>query len=344
MKVSFAQLQQQLNKGLADVYFVAGDEPLLVGEALDAIRSKARESGFEDREVFVAGQGFDWDSIRASAGNMSLFASLRIVEVRLPTGKPGRVGGPMLSDLAANPPPDTLLIIIAEQFDSAVAKSKWVANVSSAAVTVITRGVSANELPRWIESDLSRHGLTYDPEVVELLVHRVEGNLLAARQEIDKLALLSDSGHVDLELVQQSVADGARFDVFQLADVALSGDQSRAVRMLYGLRSEGIAAPLVLWSLVRESMMLASLFTAIEQGASVGVAMKQARVWSSRQQLVSACLRRHNRTTIDYLISASAGADRIVKGAAFGSPWDALLELLQAIGQPGSGVRGQLAG
>jgi DNA polymerase-3 subunit delta len=343
VKVSLAQLGKQLAGGLSSVYFVAGDEPLQIGEALDAIRLAARKQGYEDREVFVVGAGFNWDSIRNSAGNMSLFATRRIVEVRLPTGKPGRVGGPMLAELAEDPPPDTLLIIIAEQFDSAVAKAKWVEKVSAAGVAVITRPVSLADLPAWIENNLRQQGLSFDPAVVELLVHRVEGNLLAARQEIDKLALLATDAHVSVDLAQQSVADGARFDVFQLSDVALRGDQTRAIRMLYGLRSEGVAAPLVLWALVRESLSVTSVWLKMEQGVPAGTAMKQSGIWSSKQQLMSSCLRRHNRESIDYLLMAAVKADRIVKGASYGSPWDALLELLQAIGQPGAGVRGQLS-
>ena len=336
MKISLPQLNKQLKGGLAEVYFVAGDEPLLIGEALDGIRARARKDGYEDREVFVVGAGFDWDVIRNSASNMSLFASRRIVEIRLPTGKPGRVGGPMLAELAAKPPPDTLLIIVAEQFDSATAKSKW-------AGQLIDSAISVDQLPAWIEQNLHRQSLTYDRDVIELLVHRVEGNLLAARQEIDKLGLLSTNSHVSLELAIESVADGARFDVFQLADVALRGDVSRAVRMLYGLRAEGVAPALTLWALVRESMSVASVWLKINQGVPAGVAMKESGVWSARQQLMTQCLRKHNRESIDYLLQAAVTADRIVKGAHYGSAWDALLELLYAIGTPEEGVRGQLS-
>ena len=191
MKISLPQLKKHLSRGLGSVYLVAGDEPLLLGEALDEIRVAARKEAYADREVFVVGSGFDWDSIRASAGNMSLFASRRIVEVRLPTGKPGRAGGAMLVELALDPPQDTLLIVIAEKFDSSVAKSKWVAKLTAAGIAIIVKGISVNELPAWIEKTLRQRDLSYDPDVVDLLVHRVEGNLLAARQEIDKLAPVS---------------------------------------------------------------------------------------------------------------------------------------------------------
>lgn len=343
MKISLPQLNKQLKDGLAEVYFVAGDEPLLIGEALDGIRARARKEGYEDREVFVVGTGFDWDLIRNSASNMSLFASRRIVEIRLPTGKPGRVGGPMLAELAAKPPPDTLLLIIAEQFDSTTAKSKWVGKLIDSVITVIVRPISVAQLPAWIEKNLQRQSLTYDREVVELLVHRVEGNLLAARQEINKLCLLATSSHVSLELAIESVADGARFDVFQLADVALQGDVTRAVRILYGLRAEGVAPALTLWALVRESMSVASVWLKVDQGVPEGVAMKQSGIWSARQQLTKQCLRKHNRESINYLLQAAVTADRIVKGAHYGSAWDALLELLYAIGAPEEGARGQLS-
>jgi len=343
LNVTPAQLKKQLKEGIAPVYFVAGDEPLLINEVLDSIRSAARADGYEDREVFLANASFDWDLLRSGMSNMSLFAARRIIEVRLPTGKPGRVGGAMLAELAADPAPDTLLLVIAEQFDNKTAKAKWAKTLAELGVAVVVKPVSPEQLPVWLGRTVKQQGLVFSDAALELLAHHVEGNLLAAKQEIDKLALIAPDGQVDEDLVQQSVADGARFDVFQLSETVLAADQSRAIRILYGLRTEGIAAPLVLWVLAREATTLASAHAKLESGMPMGKALQEAGVWRSRQGPVGQCLKRHNADSIAYLLSAACAADKIVKGGQQGEPWGALLELVQAIGQPQLQIRGQLS-
>jgi len=343
LKLSAAQLNGQLKDGLAPVYLVGGEEPLIANDALDTIRAAARGEGYDDREVFVVGTGFNWDSVRSSMDTMSLFSARRIIEVRLPTGKPGRTGSAMLAELAENMPPDTLLIVICEQFDNNVAKAKWVTRVADAGVAIIIKPVSPEQLPSWLAKAVKKAGLTFAPDALELLAHHVEGNLLAAQQEIDKLALIAPDAQVSAELVEQSVSDGARFTVFQLADAVLGPDPARAVRVLYGLRAEGVAAPLVLWALVKEATTLTSVWTKINAGQAAGQAMQQSGVWRSRQGLVGQCLRRHNQHSIERLLGAASKADRIAKGGLQGSPWGALLELTQAIGQPQGVIRGQLS-
>jgi len=343
LNLTLAQLRTQVNDGLLPVYLVAGDEPLLINEALDLLRIAARKDGYEDREVYVAGGKFDWDQLRSGLDTISLFASRRIVEVRLPTGKPGRTGGAMLAELAENPAPDTLLVIIAEEFDNSIAKTKWVKTVSAAGALVQIKPVTIAQLPVWLERTIKQAGLKFDDDAIEVLTHHVEGNLLAARQEIDKLALIAPDGHVDADMVRQSVADGARFDVFQLSDAVVGADQQRAIRILNGLKSEGIAAPLVLWALVREVMTLSAVWSGMQGGKPAGRAMQDAGVWRNRQDGVGRCLRRHNEESMQYLLQAAAMADRVVKGGKQGSPWGALLELVQAIGQPQTAVRGQLS-
>ncbi|HJP03871.1 MAG: DNA polymerase III subunit delta [Chromatiales bacterium] len=334
MKITADKITSQLSKGLSPVWFISGDQPLLVGEAMDAVRAAARAEGFDERESHVADARFNWDKLLAGLDNLSLFANRKIVEVRLATGKPGREGGAAIAELVANPPPDTLFIISSPKLDSATSKTKWAKTIATGGVYVDVRAPGPGQLPGWLRGRLRAAGLECDDEALELLALRVEGNLLAAQQEISKLSLLAGGKPVTAEVVQRSVADGARYDVFQLADAAIGQDVKRAVRILYGLRREGVAPELTLWALARESSTLVSLWTRVEQGTPPGRAMSEARVWSSRQPMLSRALRSHDQGSIRRLAAKASLTDRIVKGASPGLPWNALLELVLLIAQP----------
>jgi len=335
VKLTADKLASQVAKGLAPIYFVCGDEPLLVGETIDAIRAAARQQGYDERESYSADARFDWAALRAGLNNMSLFASRKIVEIRLTTGKPGQKGGAAITELVAAPPPDTLFILSAPQIDKRTASSKWAQALERNAVWVGIRPLATEQLPAWIGQRMAAAGLTCDDAALEILADRVEGNLLAAQQEISKLALLADGKRITSEFVSQSVADGARFDVYQLADAALSQDVSRAVRILYGLRSEGVAPALTLWALVREVNALISVWARVEQGVPAGRAMNEARIWRARQPLLSRALKNHTEASVRRLAASAGVADRIVKGARLGQPWNALLELVLLIARPG---------
>lgn len=331
MKLNPRQLNSHLSTGVAPVYLVSGDEPLLVDETIDAIRAAAAGQGIVDREVHVAERGFNWAEFTAGLQNLSLFSTHRIVELRLPTGKPGDQGSRFLSAVAGEPLPDTVLLVRTPGLDSRAAKSKWVTSLARDAVWIVLRAPETGALPKWIAERLARAGLTGDSEAVELLAARVEGNLLAAKQEIDKLILLAEDGRVTVETVRAAVADGARFDVFQLTDAALAGDRKRAARILHGLQREGVAAPLVMWSLSREIGSVVDVVFRVSSGTSVARAMADAGVWRSRQRLIDRAARSLDLNSARRLLAGASRADRIVKGARRGQPWNALLELTLAL-------------
>ena len=331
MKLNPGQLSSHLSSGVAPVYLISGDEPLLVDETRDAIRASAAEQGIVDRQVYVAERSFNWDEFAAGLQNLSLFATHRLVELRLPTGKPGDKGGRFLTAVAGDPIPDTVLVVVTPALDSRTAKSKWASSLARHAVWIALRAPDAAALPKWIAGRLHAAGLKGDPQALELLAARVEGNLLAAKQEIDKLVLLAEDGRVTIDTVRAAVADGARFDVFQLTDAALAGDRSRAARILHGLHREGVAAPLVMWSLAREVGLVVDVVYRLNGGCSVTKAMTDARVWRSRQSLIGRAVRSLDLKSAQQLLVGACHADRIVKGARRGQAWNALLELTLAL-------------
>jgi DNA polymerase-3 subunit delta len=331
VKLNPQQLDDHLSGELAPVYLVSGDEPLLVDEVLAGLRSAASKQGYTERDYHVAERWFDWSELASGMQNMSLFSERRIIEIRLPTGKPGDKGSRFFVAAAENPTPDTIIIVITPSLDSKVAKSKWVSSLTRAGVWLALRAPDAAGLPTWINARLKAAGLRADRDALQLLVAQVEGNLLAAKQEIDKLKLLAIEGQVTIDTVRTSVADGARFDVYQLGDAALSGNRARAARILYSLEKEGVAAPLVLWSLVREITAVSEIIFRVSGGQSVGQAMAGAKIWSSRQQLIRQAMRGRDVRFARGLIASARRADRIVKGSRKGQPWNALLELTMTL-------------
>ncbi|MBL8200487.1 MAG: DNA polymerase III subunit delta [Chromatiales bacterium] len=325
---------------LASVYLISGDEPLLVNEVIDALREAAIASGCEERESHVVERSFSWSNVTASLRNLSLFSTGKLVEIRLPTPTPGDEGSRALRQLAARDPDGNILVIITPALTRKAADSAWAGALASAGVWVETRPPTLAELPQWIARRFRAAGLTCDEEGVDLLAGRVEGNLLAAQQEIDKLALLHPPGTaLDVGLIRAAVADGARFDVFQLGDAALAGDVERAVRVLGGLREEGTAAALVLWSLVREALVLVDAGIRASRDGSAARGVQGAGVWQSRSDLYIRALRHHKPGTLRRLLRMAGRADQVVKGARPGEPWNALLELTLALaGRPLKGA------
>ncbi|MDJ0928452.1 MAG: DNA polymerase III subunit delta [Gammaproteobacteria bacterium] len=335
MRLNPQQLRSQLrSKGVGPLYLVSGDEPLLVDETVDLLRRAARDAGCAERNLFVAERGFDWESFRASLDNLSLFASQQLIELRLPTGKPGDKGSRELVAVASSPPADKVILIITPGLSGNAAKAKWVRALTDAGAWVPLRAPAPEQLPAWLAARLKTAGLSCDPDALELLAARVEGNLLAAKQEIDKLVLLAPSGRVTPETVRAAVADGARFDVFQLADAALAGDLARTARVAQQLQREGVAAPLALWGLVREITALADVRHRLDQGEAPGKAMTAAGVWRSREGLLRRAVERFDGDRVRQLLAAAQRTDRIVKGARPGVDWNALLELALSLAAP----------
>jgi len=335
MQLKPEQLDVHLKKNLAPVYFISGDEPLRVLEAADAVRAAARAQGYDERDVLSVQAGFDWNSLLAEAGNLSLFAQRRVIDLRIPGGKPGEAGAKALRDFAARPPEDTLLLVTAGKLDPAARKSKWALALEQAGVAVFVWPLNEQEFSGWVQARMRKRGLQPSAEAVQMLADRVEGNLLACVQEIDKLYLLHGAGPVDAGAIAGLVADHARFDVYTLVDAALAGKAARSVRILNGLQAEGVAPPVVLWALARELRQLAAMAAEHSQGQAISGVMARYRVWASRKDVVGTALQRLTAAGCARLLRQCAATDRVCKGRATGNAWDELLQLtLQLAGQP----------
>ena len=331
MKLSPAQLGKHLQGSLAPVYVVSGDEHLLCQEACDAIRAACRQQAFSERQVLSVESGFDWGQLLEAGANLSLFAERRLLELRIPSGKPGDKGAAALLHYLARPAEDTVLLISLPKLDGSTQKTKWAkALIDGKDVQFLqVWPVDAAQLPQWIRQRLSQAGLAADQEAVELIAARVEGNLLAAAQEIEKLKLLAEDGRVTADTVQAAVADSARYDVFGLIDAVLQGHPEHSLRMLEGLRGEGIEAPVILWALARELRLLANIAQQYAQGVPLERAFSQARppVWDKRRPLVSKALQRHDVAGWQRLLMAAQLIDEQIKGQAEGDPWIGLSNL-----------------
>jgi DNA polymerase-3 subunit delta len=330
MKIAPDGLAAELERRLVPLAVVMGDEPLLVDECLDLVRAAAERRGHTERDLLVADRYFDWDGLAAGLQNLSLFATGRYVQLRLPTGKPGDVGGRCLTALAAAPPPATTIALAVPAPDAATRRAAWFTAITAKAACVEVRTPSREQLPAWLRGRLGRAGLTADDDALEILANRIEGNLLAARQEIDLLSLLLPGGRVTAQAVREAVSDGARFDVDELAEAALAGDAGRAVRILGGLEREGVAPQLALWCLSRDVLALAEVLGG-GPGRPVDQALQAAGVWRWRQELFRPALRGRSAAHAGPLLRVAARADQIIKGMRTGDPWRALLELTLAL-------------
>jgi DNA polymerase-3 subunit delta len=327
VKLRYEQLNSHLQQGLHPIYILSGDEPLQLMEAADAIRQRARELGFAEREVMHVEPGFDWNGLLAAVDALSLFAEQRLIELRLPSGKPGREGGKVLAEYAANPPPDTLLLLTSGKLDRSAQNSKWYKALEAAGVSLQVWPVEPRALPGWVQQRMRARGMQATPESAQLLAERVEGNLLAAAQEVEKLRLLYGEGAIGVEQVEEGVADSARYDIFELVDTALLGDAARTSRVIEGLRAEGVEPILVLWALLRECRTLAAMAEELASGGNVEAVMGRHRVWDKRKGPVRAALQRHNLKRWLQLLRRGGRIDRMIKGSEPGNPWDELLQL-----------------
>lgn len=326
MRLRPEQLAGHLDKTLAPVYLISGDEPLRLQEAADGVRARARAQGYVEREVLHAERAFDWSTLAQTADSMSLFAERRIIDLRM-SGKPGEAGARALTAYCGRPPEDTVLLATAGKLDKAAVRAKWIQAMERIGVIVQVWPLEARALPEWIQRRMRSRGLQPTREAVALLADRVEGNLLAAAQEIEKLVLLHGPGRVDADKVAAAVADSARFDVFGLVDSALAGQSARTARMLGGLRSEGVAPPLVCWALGREIRALAAMAWEVAAGTSAEAVFARHRVWERRKPLLRGALRRIPLAGWHALVRACDRAERVAKGAEGGNPWDELLQL-----------------
>ena len=327
MQLGGEQLFAHLEKGLKPVYTVYGDEPLLVIEAADAIRAAARRQGFAEREVLTAIAGFNWIELHHAAGNMSLFGGSKLIDLRIPTGKPGREGSAALQDYCARPSPDAVLLVTLPGLDWADEKAVWLKALTDAGVTVKLTPPGLAQLPAWIAGRLRRQQQSADDDGLRFIAERVEGNLLAAHQEIQKLALLYPAGRLSLEQVRDAVLNVARYDLDGLREALLAGDVVRLARTLEGLRQEGEAPPLVLWAMTEEVRALAQVKNGVAHGRPVDVLLKEARIWGARQSLFRSALQRIDAAQASAALAAAARIDRLVKGIGGGDIWGEFLRL-----------------
>ena len=335
MKFNSDNLSAQIKRGLPTICLMTGDEPLLLGEACDAVRAAARERGFSERQVFHVERGFDWQELRASTQAMSLFAEQRLIEVRLGGTGPGNEGSEVLTDLAAQGVPDILLMVIADKLDPRSLSTKWVSSIEKHGWVVQVWPVDMVQLPAWIERRLQRAGLQAESGVAALIAERVEGNLLAAQQEIDKLALLHTATTLTVENIMDAVADSARYDVLQLGIAAMQGQASRALHILEGLKEEGVASTLILWGLHKDLQALSRAAFGISRGQNVDAAIQASGAWRPRHAAMKQALSRLKLTPLRAMLVDAAQADAAIKGAIRRDPWLELRGLVARL----SGVR-----
>lgn len=328
MRLRPEQLNRQLAQQLAPAYLISGDETLLVQECADAVRAACRAQGFSERLVFHVDNSFDWNALAAEFSALSLFAERKLLELRMPGGKPGDAGGKVLGAFCAAPNPDIVLLIQCNKLDGSSSRAKWYKAIESAGVTVPVWPVELAQLPRWIEQRLRGAGLRADGDALRLLADRVQGNLLAAAQEVEKLRLHVDEGQlIDAALVARTVADSARFDAFGLAEQALQGDTAGCLRALAGLRGEGVEPPVILWVLTKELRILYRCAEQIEQGLSPDRALDGAGVWDRRKPVVRSALKRLQRPALAHLLRLANRTDAAIKGSA-DDPWLLLDQLI----------------
>ena len=321
------QLAAHLDRDLKAVYVVYGDEPLLVIEAADAIRAAARRKGFDEREVLTAISGFNWNELHLATGNMSLFGGRQLIDLRIPTGKPGREGGKAIQDYCARPSPDALLLVTLPGLDWTEEKATWLKALTEAGVAVKLIPPNLAELPAWIAGRLRRQQQKTGNDALRFIAERVEGNLLAAHQEIQKLALLYPEGELSLQQIQEAVLNVARYDLDGLREALLSGDVARLTRTLDGLQQEGEAPPLVLWAMTEEVRALAQVKAGQKQGQPVDALLKEARVWGARQSLFKRALPRVKEAAANAALEDAARIDRMIKGIGGGDVWTEFLRL-----------------
>jgi DNA polymerase-3 subunit delta len=331
MQLRLDALDAHLSKSLAPLYVIASDEHLLALEAADKIRRTARAQGVSERDVLVVERGFKWGELLAANQSQSLFGDRKLVELRIPTGKPGKDGGQALQDYARALSPDNITLITLPKLDWATQKAAWVGTLQQAGVYIEIPLVERAQLPAWIGMRLAAQRQSADRQSTDFIADRVEGNLLAAHQEIQKLALLHPEGKLSFEQVQDAVLNVARYDVFKLNEAMLAGDVARLVRMIDGLKGEGEALPLVLWAMAEEIRTLLKLKSGAAQGKAIGMLLKEYRIWGPRERLMEPALRRLTLAALENALQEAAQIDKMVKGlrakAFAGDPWDALLQL-----------------
>jgi len=322
------QLEAHLARELRALYVVHGDEPLLSLEAADAIRARARAAGYSERVVLIAERGFDWKQLAASGANLSLFGDKKLIELRVPSGRPGTEGAAAIEAWCGRLDADTLTLVTLPRLDRTGRNSAWFGVLEAKGVVVNVYPVERPRLPEWIAARLARQKQRASPEVLQFLADCVEGNLLAAHQEIQKLALLAPAGPLSFEAVREAVLNVARYDAQKLGEAMLAGDAARLARMLEGLRGEGEAPPRILWILAEDIRAVARVQNGLAANRPFAEICRDARIWGdAKQALVGRAAKKFPRAVLLAALGHAAKIDRVIKGVALGDTWDELMQL-----------------
>ncbi len=336
MRLAFEQLDGHLDKELRPLYVFTGDEPLSLREGVDALRLAAKKRGFDERLSYTAERNFNWQQLTASGQSISLFSSRRLLEVHIPSGKPGIEGGKALQAYCERLPEDTVTLITLPKLDKAGQSSAWFSALERVATVVPLQNVDIDRLPAWIGRRLQAQGQQADPGTLDFLANQVEGNLLAAHQEIQKLGLLFPTGKLDPEAVREAVLNVSRFDVFQLGDALLDGDVARTARILQGLEAEGVQPLALLGVLAWLLRGVTRVKLAESRGENLANAMQQAKIWGDRQAQVRRMLARVSLRQLQAAMLKMAEIDKISKGIATGKPWLEISRLCVGLARAGT--------
>lgn len=327
MWISPDQLSAQLQRQLAPLYTIIGDELLLAIEAADAVRLHARTHGYSERDIFMVDHRFDWSNLERWRCQSSLFGERRLLDMRIPTGKPGKEGAAAIEALCQHLPPDTITLVTLPKADKQTQASKWFKALEHASVMIAADPIAYPRLADWIQQRLAMQGQRIAPDALQFLIDKIEGNLLAAQQEISKLALLYPSGLLSFEQVKNAVLDVARYDIFSLAEAMLTADTVRYSRILTGLQGEGTPPPLILSTLTEPMRTLLLVQQALATGKPLAQALKDARVWGQQQKTIMIAIKRLPPRLLLQALLHAANIDRIIKGVAQGDVWNELLQL-----------------
>lgn len=313
---------------LASVHLISSDETLLVQEARDALIKRARKAGFSGHEYHTVDRSFKWDQLYSATHAISMFDDKSIIELRMPTGKPGTPGSKALVNYCAQPVSDKLLLIITGKLEAATKKSKWFKAVESAGKAEIIWPIDLQRMPAWVEQRLREAELQTDRAGVKLIIDATEGNLLATAQEIEKLRLLHGAGKLSADQIADAISDNARFDVFKLVDSLHGGSAAHSLRVLSRLRQEGAEPTLIVWAIARELRTLINIKFALQQGTAGALAMKQNGVWDKRQPLIKQSLKRHSLDTLKQTLRQCETIDLTIKGLNKANVWDELSQVV----------------
>lgn len=328
MKTNPDQLSTQLSKTTAPVYFVTGDEPLIIEESCDQIRLHLKNQGFNEREVLHVEAGFKWEYLLECANALSLFADLRLIEIRLNAQKINKQASAIIQEYVKNAPAENVLLIIADKLDASSKKSAWYKAIDNKGLIVEIWPIESHQLPSWLKQRAKQSNLELNDEAVAILCDRLEGNLLAAKQELDKLKLLNQSNKLSAEDIIAAVSDSSRYDVFTLMDAVIAGQSERSLKILQTLKQEGVEATIILWAITRDIRLLHIIKAGLLQSISYDALCTKNRIWGKRKPIIKHAASRHTVTNLELMLRHCAQADQIIKGMSDGDSWLIITDMI----------------